>query len=794
MRFFALLALSSSLLVAQTKAPITVQTYPAVPILQQPVADVGASMRLSEAMPFVAPIVFETPEITSSLILANVTSEKQTVTITLFSLDGKTSNIQHVGFEPHEKKEFPLVSPPSNSDIRGRWGSVVVEQDPTTKMAVVIVGQVVVTDQRSSAAAYIDEELAMPEMDGSTRLSAVTDESAGAPMVAVTNISSSQQNVVITCVQSDKTFPAAHAAIAGHATALFKGCSNTSISTLGDYIESVDQSNAQGVYSINLEGDGNPGSLVAFALAPHYRGKDLVFSAVPFSDPETVHSSDVVFAGVPIGAQETLPSGVYIPRLTLANFSSSPLHYSVSLADTLVSPVRDTDGNNHPPQLSIVHTGLVPPHQTEEYVFSGQEAQNGLLHSVVVTTDSKPGDYQAKLVSRSTGRLYQVEYLAKETLDMNNTGVHPWTLAGDTQSHIILFNHTKKDRKVGIFISAGATLWSSEIILAASETREISINKLQREQIKDDTGARLPLAVKEGVVNWMTPDSGDVTGRLMVTSRENAMARNFSCGSYTGACQLVVQTVGPSVPAGGAEHLYSALANFCSFPTVSNQNHARCTYGNTTPGVAYFTWTAAPTNIITLNSLGDGSVPEPMFKGISPGSGTATVEAWGGGCQIYATNPAKVTPPPDHVSVHSDQEGYPSQCPTTGVMIRQMQLQIVDSSNAPVVTTAPLVEQYQNLSQNSCGNGQPVPVACAAADPGGTFVDTLAVGVGPKANGYCSVGIPPQSGCGYSQTSVWSMCGGGFSNTIWNSPRVTLSNSITVNGSSATFPTNTQFH
>src|SRR5271168_2191309 len=114
---------------------------------------------------------------------------------------------------------------------------------------------------------------------------------------------------------------------------------------------------------------------------------------------------------------------------------------------------------------------------------------------------------------------------------MNNAGVHPWTIQGDTESHIVLFNHSKNDKKVGVFINtAGSTLWASETVLAASETREVSINKLQKDQIADDQGRRLPVGAKEGVVDWMSPESGDVTGRLMVTSRSAAMARNFSCG------------------------------------------------------------------------------------------------------------------------------------------------------------------------------------------------------------------------------------------------------------------------
>jgi hypothetical protein len=151
------------------------------------------------------------------------------------------------------------------------------------------------------------------------------------------------QHVSITCIRGGKNSTVSRIEIAEHATATTKVCANTSPSTLADYISSIEEENAQGVYGIKLDGDGAPGSFAAFALAPHHRGHDLVFSSVSFYDPGTIHSSDVVFAGVPIGAQETLPAGVYIPRLSLANFSESPLTFSIQLADTVTSPVKDAD-------------------------------------------------------------------------------------------------------------------------------------------------------------------------------------------------------------------------------------------------------------------------------------------------------------------------------------------------------------------------------------------------------------------------------------------------------------------
>jgi hypothetical protein len=528
--------------------------------------------------------------------------------------------------------------------------------------------------------------------------------------VAITNLSSETQHVSVTCLQAGKSSVSSSVVVTAHATARSEACSNALPSTFSEYTTSLKEAGSPGVYGVELDSDGAPGSLAAFALAPHYRGHDLIFSSVPFYDPGTIHSSDVVFAGVPIGAQETLPTGVYIPRISLANFSSNPSTFSIYLADTRITPAKDANGNSQPPQLDMIHSVTLPPHQTAEYVFTGQEAQSGLLHSVVVTTQGTPGSYQAKLVSRSTGTLYQIELLAKERLDMNNMGIHPWTIHDDTESHIVLFNHSKSDKKVGVFINAaGSTLWSSETILAASETREISINKLQKEQIADDQGRRLPTSATEGVVSWMTPDSGDVTGRLMVTSRGNAMARNFSCGSYSGVCQLDFLTLDNYIGVAQTTALYQATANVCLFnPQAPN----RCVNGDPTSGSVYTEWTVGATSIIALSSSTQGTISSPLLVGVSAGSGTATVNVSAGSCQASGTgNPTVQVPGALTVlssSVAQSSSPYANGCPVNapyGASIANM-YQVLDSSAKHSPMNSASMEP-QELTTNELINGIP---------------------------------------------------------------------------------------
>lgn len=135
-------------------------------------------------------------------------------------------------------------------------------------------------------------------------------------------------------------------------------------------------------------------------------------------------------------------------------------------------------------------------------------SQSGLLQSLFVETDKKPGEVLGKAVSRSDGNLYEVELLEKDQMDENNGGIHPWSVEGDSESHLLLFNYSSKPRVFGVGISNGSILWDKEYALAPNETREISINELIQDEVPDRNGQVLRPGHERGVVNWMVPHSG----------------------------------------------------------------------------------------------------------------------------------------------------------------------------------------------------------------------------------------------------------------------------------------------
>jgi hypothetical protein len=153
------------------------------------------------------------------------------------------------------------------------------------------------------------------------------------------------------------------------------------------------------------------------------------------------------------------------------------------------------------------------------------------------------------------------------------------------------------------------------------------------------------------------------------------------------------------------------------------------------------------------------------------------------------------SPTPDHVSVLGDQAGYPQACPTTGVWVRQMQMQIVTANGTAYTSNLSISEAYSNLTTNTCGNGQPVASSRATTVNGGEFLETMAV-AGSSGNfcGPYSPAITQSSGCGFSLTSTWSACSLGYSNSLWTSTRGTYSNSVAVNGTTTLYTVGAQLH
>ena len=502
----------------------------------------------------------------------------------------------------------------------------------------VVAAQLIIQDERNSTPSYIDEELGMPAMNGSSTLRGVADPAEGPALLAITNLESSTQHVSLRCLREKSENRSISITIAAYATSVSSGCTDGRIDSVTDYIADLDASKQRGVQGFEIVGDGMPGMLAAFALAPHRHHEAKVFSAVPFVDPKSLISQNTVYAGVPFGPQVVLSDGIYVPRVALANFSTRPAH--ITLETSTSGPQEPDDGTKSTNTVtpSVLHVPLKAG-ESKDVLINAGTGDSGLQHSVIVKSDLPPGQVQSKLVSRSDGPLYEVEMLAKDEKITQNGGGHPWLTSDGTESHLLLFNHSASVKTVAVTIANGLTMWKKMYRIAALDTRQLSINQIIHDQVKDDSGKTLDPKYQDGVVLWSAANPGDVTGRLLVSNRASAMAHNFSCGNFVVICGLYLNVYdGGLIPIDGYTDYSEAEPDYCY-----SWGPGQCG-GTSASGVggASFSWSLGNTGIVNFNAPYDQSSPTPNLKGVAAGSTWASVNVVENGCSSGGSG----SPPP----------------------------------------------------------------------------------------------------------------------------------------------------
>ncbi|MBL8152140.1 MAG: hypothetical protein JNN15_19635 [Blastocatellia bacterium] len=138
---------------------------------------------------------------------------------------------------------------------------------------------------------------------------------------------------------------------------------------------------------------------------------------------------------------------------------------------------------------------------------------------------------------------------------------------------------------------------------------------------------------------------------------------------------------------------------------------------------------------------------------------------------------------PHHLKVISDEHGVVRSC--QNVTVRILTLRVVSSTNN-IVGQVPVKERFTTVTQNTCGNGQPMPSVCAVTDNSlGDFTDFITT----------NCPINSVSGeCGYDINYNWQWCPtGATAISIGRFNEVVRNTRTTVNGVTTPdrIPTNT---
>jgi hypothetical protein len=695
--------------------------------------------------------------------------------VSVWGLGGEPIASRRVSFSPQSQRRVELGTLLRSSGSSATTGSILVM--PRSDSGGAIAAALSMTYRTNPEPNYIDEELAMPSMSDSQVLRAVADSGEGSPLVALTSLAESVQEVQIDCLGKDGAKSSKVVELAAGETLLTEACEQqTTHGTDFANIWTGAKDAPRGPVGIALRSDAMPGSFAAFALSPHAREQERFFSSVPFSDPKMLMSGTTVFAGVPVGRAAFLPQGNYMPQLSLSNFSGK---------DSTVR-VRYSETSGDSPKVRDLDSVVVPAMSSKEILLENIEGDGELMNSFLAISDAIPGDVMAKLVAKGDSQLREVELLGKDGLEQENAGIHPWSLEHGTESILVLFNHGIGPQYFTVLVSADRVVWRKAYLLKPMQTKAINIRDLVEKRLRDEKGKVLPRNAVRGEVGWVSAGKGIGKGRILQSNPSTAMARSFSCGSVTNPNSPATVTLTPTSPiALGASTSAHLQVGF--FTTLPNQ------YGCGGNFVGYdltgfsVNWTGN-SNIV---SIPPSNAYDVTVTGTAPGSGAVQANINGPTCGTGAGASITVNGP-DHLSVVIDNEGF-AQCPQNqeALYLRQVQMQVVDTNNHALGKDVYIQEtQSPAQPQNSCPNGgSPVPASCALTGTTGVgqFLDNMSVN---RALCVAQGSVP--AGCGFSVTSTWSACSTSGSNTLWVSPRVTHSDSVTLDGRLPKWPGNTQ--
>jgi len=701
-------------------------------------------------MPLVLPLFLEGNHFSSTLTLVNNSTANTYADVTVRALDGSVIVARRVNFSPHSQQQVGIDELLGGKGSSATAGSILVMQS-SALAGPSIAGALAMTYLGSADPNYIDEEPSMLNMMGSQMLQGVADRANGSPIVAISSVAEAAQHVNVECLGEHGTIASKQIELAPGETLLADACGGPdapAINAGNDLFEGMAVT-AHGPLGIRLTSDAMPGSFAAFAVTPHRKNGDRYLSSVLFADPMLVNSPNTVFTGIPVGPATLLPDGNYTPEISVVNFSTSDIHVHTTFAQTSGSS----------PNSREVGSLTVLPGSSRELELDGLKGDPGLQNSFIVHSDGAPGALMAKLVSTSDSQLHEVELQAKDESDMNNAGNHPWSIEQNTESTLLLFNHSATQQPFDLTITGAGISWQKTYKLASMQTKAISIGELVADQVKDENGNVLPKTAQSGELNWMVVDPNNGSGRLLQSDRSTGMARNFSCG-YSGLlCGANVAVYESVVPAGSVEELANITPVTC---TSGTQN--TCTGQPTGSGGNFsYSWWSENTSVASIS--GSAILSYVDILGVSLGTTRIDGQVHSQYCTVQGFEPETV---PDQTPVITGIDpGVWDSSPTVPVTTQVTFTGQYFGTNAPTLSFSPSA----GIGVTSFFSYSDTQIVANITVAAGTPTEDVAVTV--TNNGY-GAGNSFYGGSGSGANSATSQPGHARVNAPANAPEVTV--------------------
>jgi hypothetical protein len=398
--------------------------------------------------------------------------------------------------------------------------------------------------------------------------------------------------------------------------------------------------------------------------------------------------------------------------------------------------------------------------------------------SVIITTNSKPDELMAVAASYDTTLRYGAQTPFSDQLTFRWEG-GMWEYDPYHSSIITAGNGGTKPAQAAftIFYNQGTQRYDLEQTLQPDEQVWIDVGKLIRERVPDKNGKALPADLTSGSYEFR-----DLTNTGVGTLFEGKVIYDKTYGHAAYGCAAccgydvtsVAFTYNPlGMPVGGPAGQAVNAPDMCQGGALADVSSS-----------FYYNWSSANTSIATVDSYG-------THTGMSAGSTTSQTSGCLNNNDPRLRCPRSCQSPsggdnvelPDHLIVMKDLNGVVASCPT--VEGRQITFAVVNSQDVAVPNT-PVQENFVSLSQNTCGNGQPVPSSCAPTDQNGQFPDSITVNCG-GANG--------PAHCGYNITDHWEWCRPGQAPVnLGTLTEIVHIDAITVNGNTTPNHFQTGYH
>jgi hypothetical protein len=394
---------------------------------------------------------------------------------------------------------------------------------------------------------------------------------------------------------------------------------------------------------------------------------------------------------------------------------------------------------------------------------SGQIFEQANWGSLEINYTGKPGALIASVTSVDQTGTYVFDAKIDNKLAAGFQGEY-WSIEGDNDTAITIKNITNKEATCQLslqYAQGSKTYQMQPLTLQPGEARMIMLKELQHHHIPGIDGKPLPLTgIFGGMKLTEAPGGRHFLIDAVVYNPKTATcsACGYGCVYPTRLFFPEYQTSGYIVTPGETGEPLLVNAHMCDGSTQTGWE-CECDFSSDDATIV----TVDPTCQASGTGVAEG---ETFLRG--------TVEdAPGPFCesQTLRTSCSASIRIPDHLEVTSDSgQDNSNGC---GSIVRHIGFKILDR-NGREIPVAPIKENFQDLTQNTCNNQQPTSLPCS--NIGGSdfpFVDTI------------TVGCPTTGGsCGYTLTDHFQWCPPGRSAvTIGTIQYVTHSDQILAGGS-----------